>query len=230
MLNHKFYKYDGNFQIQFVQKNDYTQISNHLIEDLDNCLTKHQFTEYNSEKKVYGLSGSDTLLDREDILYIQNCLSLKGSNSPEYLKFRSFLEDCLSNGKQVLHIDGSPLTGSLIHDFILCKEIPKELNPRKYKSISIKIQDQFIEENYDVFKNVEMYWNNLDTKDQGFNYYGITIITPEIAEELLQTVETFLKGNESEQAKYFIGDEWDTLKQLLETAIAEDKFVIHFGI
>ncbi|MGG5314613.1 hypothetical protein [Enterococcus sp. AZ072] len=230
MLNHKFYKYDENFQIQFFQKDDYIQISNRLIEDLGNCLNKHQFTEYNSEKKVYGLSGNDTLLDREDILYVQNCISLKSSISPEYAKFRSFLEDCLSNGKQVLHIDGSPLTGSLIHDFILCKEIPKDLNPRKYKSTSIKIQDQFIEENYNVFKDVKMYWNNLDTKDQGFNYYGITIITPEIAEKLLQTVEAFLAGNESEQAKYFVGDEWDTLKQILETAIAEDKFVIHFGI
>lgn len=230
MLNHKFYKYDENFQIQFVQEDGYIQISNHLIEDLQNCLSRHQFTEYNSEKKIYGLIGNDTLLDKEDILYLQNCLVLRGSDSPEYVKFKLFLEDCLFNGKQVLHIDGSPLTGSLIHDFILCKEVPKDIDPRKYKSSSIKIQDQFILDNYNVFKDVEMYWNNLDTKDQGFNYYGITIITPEIAEKLLQTVEAFLAGNESEQAKYFIGDEWDTLKQLLETSIAKDQFIIHFGI
>mgnify|MGYP001049069948 CR=1 FL=1 len=230
MLNHKFYKYNENFQIDSVQEEDFIRISNRLIEDLKSCLSKHKFTEYNSEKKIYGLSGIDALLNREDILYLHNCLVLKGSDSPEYVKFQSFLENCLSNGKQVLHIDGSPLTGSLIHDFVLCEEIPENLNPRKYKSISIKIQDQFIEENYDVFKNVKMYWNNLNNVDQGFNYYGITIITPKIAEKLLQTVEAFLAGNESEQAKYFVGDEWDTLKQILETAIAEDKFVIHFGI
>lgn len=230
MLNHKFYKYDENFQIQFVKEDDYIRISNHLIEDLGSCLRRHLFTEYNSEQKIYGLSKSDTLLDEADILYLKNCLALKDSNSREYTKFMSFLEYCLSNGKQALHVDGSPSTVGLIHDFVLCKELPKDLDPRKYKNIGIKIQDQFIEENYDVFKNVKMYWNNTDNIDQGFKYYGITIITPEIAGKLLQTVKTFLEGNTSEQAEYFVGDDWDTLKKILETAISEDQFIIHFGI
>lgn len=52
----------------------------------------------------------------------------------------------------------------------------------------------------------------MDSVEQGFNYHGITIITPEIAGRILQAGKTFLKGNESEQAEYFIGDEWDTLK------------------
>ncbi|MEO1769341.1 hypothetical protein [Candidatus Enterococcus ferrettii] len=230
MLNHKFYKYDENFQIDSVQEEDFIRISNRLIEDLKSCLSRHVFTEYNLGDKVYGLSKYNTLLDKEDILYLQNCLALKGSTSSEYVKFRSFLEDCLSNGKQVLHEDGSPLTGGLIHDFILCKEVPDDLDPRKYKSISIKIQDQFILDNYDVFKDVDMYCNNLDNLEQGFNYHGITIITPEIAEKILQTGRTFLKGNKSEQAEYFVGDDWEILKQVLETAIADDQFIIHFGI
>ncbi|MBX8936903.1 hypothetical protein [Enterococcus gilvus] len=230
MLNHKFYKYDENFQIQFVQEDDFIQISHSLIEDLSNCLSKHIFTEYNSEQKVYGLSGSDTLLDKKDILYLKKCLILKGNNFPEYAKFMSFLEECLSNGNKVFHVDGSPSEIGLLHDFILCKELPKDLDPRKYKSISIKIQDQFIEENYDVFKQIKMYWNNMNTVDQGFNYYGITIITPEIAKKILETVRIFLEGNKSEQAKYFVGDEWDILKQILETAISEDKLIVHFGI
>lgn len=230
MLYHIFYKYDENFQIQFVQEDDFIRISHSLIKELSHCLSKHIFTEYNSEHKTYGLSRSDTLLDKEDILYLQKCLVSKGSNSSEYVKFMSFLEDCLSNGKQVFHVDGSPSKVGLLHDFILCEELPKDLDPRKYKRMSIKIQDQFIMENYDVFKNVKMYWNNMNTIDQGFNYYGITIITPEIAKKLLETVRNFLEGNRSEQAEYFIGDEWDTLKQILETSISEDKLVIHFGI
>ena len=230
MLNHKFYKYDENFQIQFVQEDDFIRISHSLIQELSNCLSKHIFTEYNSEEKIYGLNGSDTLLGKEDILYLQKCLVSNSSNAPEYMKFMSFLEECLSSGNQVLHVDGSPSTGGLIHDFILCKELPEDLNPRKYKSISIKIQDQFIEENYDVFKNVKMYWNNMYTIDQGFSYYGITIITPDIARNLLETVGTYLDGNKAEQAEYFIGNEWNTLKQILETSISEGKLVIHFGI
>lgn len=230
MLNHKFYKYDENFQIQFTQEYDFIRISNNLIESLKNCLNKHLFTEYNSEQKIYGLSKYDTLLGKEDILYIRSCLVSSGSTSLETIKFMTFLDDCLVNENQVLHIDGSPSTGGLIHDFVLCKEVPKDIDPRKYKGISFKIQDQFIEENYDVFKNVKMYWNNLDNVDQGFNYYGITIITPEIAEELLQTVKIFLEENKSEQTEYFVGDDWDTMKKIFEMAIAENKFIIHFGV
>lgn len=230
MLNHKFYKYDENFQIDSVQEEDFIRISNRLIEDLKSCLSRHKFMEYYSEETDYGLSKGVTLLDTEDILYLQNCLVLKGNTSPEYVKFRSFLENCLSNGKQVFHVDGSPSTAGLIHDFVLCKEVPDDLDPRKYKSISIKIQDQFILDTYDVFKDVDMYCNNLDNLEQGFNYHGITIITPEIAEKILQTGRTFLKENKSEQAEYFVGDDWEILKQVLETAITEDKFVIHFGI
>lgn len=230
MLNHKFYKYDENFQIQFVQEEDFIRISNHLIEELKSCLSKHLFTEYYLERKTYGLTADVTLLDKDDILFIQSCLVVNGSKSPEYVKFREFLEDCLSNEKQVFYEDGSPSTGGLIHDFVLCKELPKDLDPRKYKSFSIKIQDQFILDNYDVFKDVEMFWNSMDSVEQGFNYHGITIITPEIAGKILQAGQTFLKGNESEQAEYFIGDEWDTLKQIMETSISDDKLIIHFGI
>lgn len=230
MLNHKFYKYDENFQIEFVQEDDFIRISNRLIEDLKSCLSKHVFTEYNLGDKVYGLSRYNTLLDKEDILYLQNCLILKGSNSSEYEKFNSFLEDCLSSGKRVLHEDGSPLIEGLIHDFVLCKEVPKKIDPRNYKSMRIKIQDQFILDNYNVFKDVEMYCNNLDNLEKGFNYHGITIITPEVAKKILEAGQTFLKENKSEQAEYFVGDDWEILKQVMETAIAEDQFVIHFGI
>lgn len=230
MLNHKFYKYDERFNIQYVSEEDFIRISNQLIVNLKTSLSMHLFTDYYSEQKIWGLSESSTLLDRNDILYLQKCLVLKSNNSTEQRKFMSFLDNCLSNEEQVLHVDGSPSTGGLIHDFVLCKELPKDIDPRNYKSVGVNVQDQFIEENYDVFKNVKMYWNSLDKVDYGFNYYGVTIITPEVAENILQTVKIFLKDNKSEQAEYFVGDDWDTLKQILETAISEDKFIIHFGI
>lgn len=92
------------------------------------------------------------------------------------------------------------------------------------------MQDQFIMENYDIFKTVEMYWENTKEKKRGFNYYGITIISPEMAHELLDAMEMFLDGNISEKAEYFRGKEYDTLCTILNEAILHKKFVMHFGI
>ncbi|MBL1230371.1 hypothetical protein IW492_14130 [Enterococcus sp. BWB1-3] len=232
MLNHKFYAYDENFNIQFVQETDFIRISNLLIESLKDRLNEHLFTDYYSEKKVHGLSDSATLLTNNDILYIKKCLiSVENTlKEKEIVKFLFFLEDCISIGKQVLHVDGSPSTVGLVHRFLLCDKVPENLDPRNFRNNTIKIQDQFIGEYYDVFKDVNMYWDTVENLDQGFNYYGITIISPDIAKQLLFRMTEYLEGNRSEAAEYFIGDDYETLKMLLNKGITKGVYIIHFGI
>lgn len=69
-----------------------------------------------------------------------------------------------------------------------------------------------------------------EDKKGGFNYYGITILSPQMARELLDVMEKFLNSNISEEAEYFKGKEYDALCEILNEAILYDKFVIHFGI
>nr|OTP10529.1 hypothetical protein A5888_003827 [Enterococcus sp. 9E7_DIV0242] len=47
---------------------------------------------------------------------------------------------------------------------------------------------------------------------------------------MLQAVYVFLEEDESEQAEYFIGKDWDKLEKILKTAIAKKKMILHFGI
>ncbi|WP_339101701.1 hypothetical protein [Candidatus Enterococcus clewellii] len=169
-------------------------------------------------------------MNSEGIEYFIACLNEKFNEENEYEKFVNFLETGLFNHKKIVHADGSPKFGGLIHKFVLCNKIPEQAQSSDFENELIKIQDQFIEENYNVFKNVTFYWNELGNLEQGFNYYGRTIITPDQASEMLQAVYVFLEEDESEQAEYFIGKDWDKLEKILKTAIAKKKMILHFGI
>ena len=56
--------------------------------------------------------------------------------------------------------------------------------------------------------------------ETGLSYHGITIIDSTIAKELKNKLLQHCKSNE----------ELHTLINLLEQAIADDKYIIHFGI
>lgn len=94
----------------------------------------------------------------------------------------------------------------------------------------IKLPDQFIMENYNVFKRVKMYWESTEWKRDGFNYYGTTLITSNMAQDLLETMKDYLQNNTSEQAEYFAGREYELLSNILRKAVEEEKVILHFGI
>ena len=225
MLNHKFYILNADKS----DKEVYIRISDTLIKKMKSDLLKYKFTWSGYEVPKYGLSSDGTTIKADEVNYLRECLMKQSEQEKEYQKFMALINKALFEKKEIIHDDGSD--GSLVHDFIICDGIPLVDDYYNYKNHSIKIQDQFIMENYDVFKTVKMYWGG-DTKKKGggFDYYGITIISPQMARELLDVMEEFLDGNTSEKAKYFKGKEYDTLCEILNEAILHNKFVMHFGI
>ncbi|MFD2307256.1 hypothetical protein [Enterococcus termitis] len=230
MLNHKFYFYDESFNIQTIKEDGYVRISNKLISSISPYLDEHTFTDYYSDNKILGLSKDGTILKLDDISFLKECLILHANTEKEYSKFVNFLDKSLINGHKILHVDGSPVTGGLIHNFVLTSEVPSKIFHEDFEKDDAKLQDQFINEYYNVFKDVKMYWNEVGNLEDGFNYYGITILTPEMAQQLLIRMAEYLDGNDSEAAEYFIGDDYNMLKVLLNRCIEEKKYLIHFGI
>lgn len=224
MLNHKFYILDADRS----HKEVYIRISDTLTEKMKSDLLKYKFTWSGCEVPKYGLSSDITTIKTDEVNYLKECLMKQSEREKEYQKFMMLINKALLEKKEIIHENGS--VGSLVHDFVLCDDIPPIINYSNYKNCFIKMQDQFIMENYDIFKTVEMYWENTKEKKRGFNYYGITIISPEMAHELLDAMEMFLDGNISEKAEYFRGKEYDTLCTILNEAILHKKFVMHFGI
>lgn len=230
MLNHKFYIYEEGFDLKESEKYPFIRVSNNFLEKMSLDLKKHVFTSYSTSGKVNGLSKEGTLLKKEDIKYVISCLKLQSADEKEHGKLNDFLEKCLQKEKDVLHVDGRPSYGGLKHEFVLVDYIPKEIHYRDFKNHFISIQDQFIRENYKVFSKISMNWEELETIGNGFNYYGTTIISPNNAKELLDVIEEYLYDNSSEEAEYFVGEEYETLKNILKTAVGENQYIVHFGI
>jgi len=233
MLNHKFSiieSIDQNTLIVKFDKNTTIRISNKFMEKMKNDLIKYTFVWDGYKNRKNGLNYGVTILDNQDIKNIKKCLLKQFSDEKEkeYNKLLIFIDHAISANKDVIYESGSP--SSLKHKFILCTKIPSLIKSSEYKERLIKIHDQFIRENLCVFTKVRLFWNSLNNYDEGFNYYGITIITPKMAQDLLNVMEEFLKNNDSEEAEYFVGEEYDMLREILNDAINENEYVIHFGI
>lgn len=224
MLYHKFSLFEKNIGKEY----NMIRISDSFVQKMATDLSKYKFTwsGYNCPKN--GLSRDCTIIQPNEVIQLKTCLIRQPQDQHEYAKLLKFVDDALNNQLGVIHRNGAP--GYLTHKFILCDKLPQKLDIRLYQDSCIKIQDQFICENYDVFKNVTFYWNDLHQTGSGFNYYGITIITPPMAQLLLETMAHFLDNNLSEMAEYFVGEEYDMLCTLLKKAIEQNKFLVHFGI
>ena len=109
------------------------------------------------------------------------------------------------------------------HEFGIMKNTPKQqvrfdsYEPEKYSPITI-IDDSYIEPILLELQQVPCYWHTRQRPEQGLAYYGITLIPPDSIEQFLAILE---RQN---------GDEYEQLINLLKQAMAENKYVIHFGI
>ena len=224
MLNHKFYISDAKQD----ESDCYIRISNIFIEKMVPDLHKCKFTWNGYDKPKYGLSPDITVIKPEALIQIKDCLSKQSEYEEEYPKFMRLVDKALAGRKEVIHESGRP--GRLVHDFVICSDFPENIDYKTLKNQFIQIQDQFFMENLDVFEPVKLYWENTENKNEGFNYYGTTLINPQMAQELINAMTEFLKDNATEKAKYFIGEEYDQLVEILSKAILENKVIIHFGI
>ena len=106
------------------------------------------------------------------------------------------------------------------HEFGIMQNTPKpkkrydRYEPKKYNCISV--DDYYIENIAPLLTHVDFYWHTLDTPAKGMAYTGITLIPPTSMQPFITMIQDINELNE--------------LKDLLEKARSENKWVIHFGL
>jgi hypothetical protein len=113
----------------------------------------------------------------------------------------------------------------LIHKFVLTDDISRYGTSRIHsadfdRSDLVMISDKFILKYVDPLALIEMYSGYVGKRMQGLNYYGVTILDPEMTANL-RTAMLELKSRSKDYKK---------LMKLLDQAIKEKLYIIHFGI
>ena len=110
----------------------------------------------------------------------------------------------------------------LTHDFILVEHVPARIRYTEYdKAAMTRISDEFALAHWqEVFGAVDVYADYCGNLMHGLAYHGTSILTPAMAQALLERVE--LAGGR--------GEEQEKLKDLLAEAVRRKGYVIHFGI
>lgn len=106
------------------------------------------------------------------------------------------------------------------HEFGIMENAPKpqkrydEYEPQKYNCISV--DDEYVEKIDATLNDIDFYWHTLDVPAKGIAYTGITLIPPTSIQAFAAVIKEIAALNE--------------LKDLLEKALADNKWVIHFGL
>lgn len=106
------------------------------------------------------------------------------------------------------------------HEFGIMQNAPKpkkrynEYEPQKYNCISV--DDDYVEKIDANLNNIVFYWHTLDVPAKGIAYTGVTLIPPTSIQAFTTVIKDIAELNE--------------LKNLLEKALLENKWVIHFGL
>lgn len=106
------------------------------------------------------------------------------------------------------------------HEFGIMPNAPRqgirydEYEPQKYNCISV--DDAYLENIVGNFNNFDLYWHTLDVRGKGIAYCGVTLIPPCSIKEFVEVLKDISELSE--------------LDGLLEKALSENKWVIHFGL
>ncbi|MGN0548917.1 MAG: hypothetical protein ACI4IM_04910 [Acutalibacteraceae bacterium] len=107
-----------------------------------------------------------------------------------------------------------------IHEFGIMEHEPlvgerfDDYEPQKYNCVSV--DDENILALSERLSQIQFYWHSVDITGNGLAYCGITLISPEKANEMLNIIKDIPELSE--------------LTVLLNRAYREGKYVIHFGI
>ena len=107
------------------------------------------------------------------------------------------------------------------HEFGLMDNPPFESErfdeyiPEKYANL-ISVEDSVIVQISGELNEVQMYWHTLENPQNGLAYNGITLISPESASKIQSITGRYPKLGR--------------LTRLMEKAMTERKYIIHFGI
>ena len=106
------------------------------------------------------------------------------------------------------------------HEFGIMQIAPEkgkrydEYEPQKYDCISVN--DDYLEDIVADFNHIDFYWHSLDIKGKGIAYCGVTLIPPDSVNAFAEVIEDIYGLSE--------------LRKLSKKAIAENKWMIHFGL
>ena len=106
------------------------------------------------------------------------------------------------------------------HEFGIMLDAPKkgkyydEYEPWKYTCISV--DDDDLTSIIERISCIDFYWHTLSAKGKGLAYYGITLIPPDSLKAFIDAIADIPKLGE--------------LKKLLEEALDQNKWMIHYGI
>jgi len=89
-----------------------------------------------------------------------------------------------------------------------------EYEPQKYNCISV--DDDYVEKIDANLNDLDFYWHTLEVPAKGLAYTGITLIPPTSIPAVTAVIKDIVELN--------------ALKDLLSKALAENKWVIHFGL
>lgn len=106
------------------------------------------------------------------------------------------------------------------HEFGIMQNTPRpgirydEYESQKYDCISVN--DDFLENIVDNFDHIDFYWHTLDVPGKGLAYTGITLIPPTSTQAFIDVIKDVSGLSE--------------LMELSEKALAQNKWIIHFGL
>lgn len=106
------------------------------------------------------------------------------------------------------------------HEFGMMQNAPEqgkrydEYEPQKYNCISV--DDDYVEDIDANLNNIDFFWHTLEWSAKGIAYTGITLIPPTSMQAFIDVIKDVIELSE--------------LKELLGKALAEDKWIIHFGL
>ena len=81
---------------------------------------------------------------------------------------------------------------------------------------AISVHDDFIEPLMPHLNEIDMFWHTLDVPGKGLAYCGITLIPPAAYPAILELIRPV--------------SELQALSELVEQAIKEQRYIIHFGL
>ena len=106
------------------------------------------------------------------------------------------------------------------HAFGIMENAPRprkrydEYKPQRYDCIFV--DDDYVEKIAASLRHIDFYWHTLDMPAKGIAYTGITLIPPTSIQAFTAVLQDITELN--------------ALHDLLQTALVENKWVIHFGL
>lgn len=107
-----------------------------------------------------------------------------------------------------------------IHEFGIMPRTPQtgerydDYEPQKYGCIAV--DGERIDEILHKLDEIEFFWHSVDIHGMGIAYCGITLIPPQSAKKMMEILPR--------------DEDFMSLMELLDRAVSQDRFVIHFGI